>query len=634
MISLNSLWREAMTPADTRDIWQWAEQEGELPAVYAVSGKLDIETCPMIKEPLRALRSPIVRNVVVMSGVQCLKTLLGELWLLWMICNDPGPSQWLQPDDEEAKEHASERFLPLIEKFPAVHKFYTANRHDKKTAFIRFAHMFLRLEGANNPGNVQRKSIKNQMRSEIWQADKWKIGRLKEADSRLTQFVHNSKTYTESQPGWDSAYNVDDMHAEFLKGDQNALNFRCQSCNRLQPFLWDFKRKDGTRAAMRWDDSERTRRESGEWRWGELKQTIRYECIHCGHRHVDDPLTRRRMTASLEFVAANPDCDPATRSFTWNQLAMPSLSWFETRVGGVKNFLIAYQQAQTGADKPLMDFWMKVVAEPYNPAKHSAIGDAETIEIIQDEDAAKPIIANGIEFKYRLMGVDVQADHFWVLIEAWSKRGDSLSLHFEKVFTWDEVTHLQKRFGVADQNVGVDVSHRTHEVKVECTRHGHMQQMGWVCWKALRGSDQVWFIWTPKQGKDKGKKIQLPYQWPPDVGDPCAGLPNHHPRRKEFGNRKCQVITWSNPTIKDMVIARRDGKSKGVQNLVARGDWNDEFNRQMHSQRKVPVAGKYGSDKWKWEKFRDDHGLDCKCMITVRAFQVGLLGPNQEEIEG
>ena len=44
------------------------------------------------------------------------------------------------------------------------------------------------------------------MRSEVWQADHWPLGRLKEADSRLTQFVHNSKTYTEGQPGWDAAF--------------------------------------------------------------------------------------------------------------------------------------------------------------------------------------------------------------------------------------------------------------------------------------------------------------------------------------------------------------------------------------------------------------------------------------------
>jgi len=636
---LNAAWARACTPADKREIWEWLHDEGEFPSgTYAVPGRLDISTCPMLKEPFRALRSPIVRNVVVMAGVQCLKTLLGEGWLLWSIVNDPGPTQWLQPDDEEAREHAQERFLPLVEKFPAVHRFFTGSRFDKQNNFLKFAHMFLRMEGANNRGNLQRKSIKNQMRSEVWQAGKWPPGRLKEADSRGLQFVHNSKSYTESQPGWHLDYGVDDMHAAFHAGDRNELNFRCESCARLQPFTWDHRRQDGTRAALRWDDNERTRRENGEWRWAELLQTVRYECIHCGHRHHDDPLTRRRMTASLEFVPQNPQADPATRTFTWNQLAMPTLSWFETKIGGVKNFLIAHAQARRGHDAALRDFWMKVCAEPYHPAKHGAAGDLETIELSLDArpSTLDPIEANGILFKHRLGACDVQQDHFWFLAEIWSDQGDSLTLHAEKLFDWETVILRQQQFGILDQDFTVDVSHRSLEVKTQCTERGHWGSHGglraWLCWKALRGSDQPHFIWVPKTGPRKGQRIQLPYTWPPEVGDPCAGLPANHPKRAHFKGRTCPVITWSNPTIKDLVIARRDGKAKDVQSLVARGEWNEDFRMHMHSQRKIPKPRTKGSDVWVWVKFRDDHLLDCKCMVTVRAFQKGLLSP--EGVEG
>lgn len=627
---LDQSWSDVCTPTDTREIYQWAAEEGELPAAYAVSGRFDISTVPFLKEPFHALRSPIVRNVVCMSGVQCLKTLIGELWLLWLVANDPGPTQWLQPDDEEAREHAEERFVPLIEKFPAVHRFYTENRHHQKTTFIRFLHMFLRVEGANNKSNTQRKSIKNQMRSEIWQHEKWIPGRLKEADSRLTQFVHNSKTYTESQPGWDHTYGVDDMHPAFLAGDQNVLQFHCLGCGKLQPYLWDYKRRDGTRAAIRWDETERTRRPSGEWRWAELMQTVRYECIYCGHRHYDEPLTRRRLAMASEFVPQNPDADPATRSFTWNQLAMPALSWFETKIGGVKNFLMAHAQAKLGFDKALQDFWMKVVAEPYNPAKHAAVSECETVELTEDQHASKgPIVQDGVEFVHRFMGVDVQMDHFWVLIDIWSKRGDDLTLHFQKAFSWDEVAEIQERFGVLDQNVMVDVSHRGEEVKEAAILHGHSAAGAWMCWKVLRGSDQDHFPWRPKIGALKGKTILLPYTHPPELVAPYATLPATDPRRARLKGRRCQLITWSNPTIKDVVINRRDGKLKGVVSLVARGEWNTEFNRQMHSQRKVHVDGKFGGGKWKWVKKWDDHGLDCKCQTTVRAHQGGLLGGEQ-----
>lgn len=630
MTHSDTSWEQCFQRADTREIWEWATQEGELPTVYALPGKLDIDTCPMLKEPFRALKNPIIRNVTCMSGVQCLKTLCGEIWLLWSVANDPGPTQWLQPTDEEATEHAKERFLPLIDAFPTVRRYYTDNRFDSTTAFIRFKHMFLRMEGANNKGNVQRKSIKNQMRSEVWQVEKWPIGRLKEASSRLTQFVHNSKTYTESQPGWDAAYNVDDMHSEFLLGTQEELHFCCLSCGKAQPFLWEHRRTDGSIAGMRWDETPTTRRENGEWRWGELKPTIRFECIHCGHRHYDDPITRRRITGTIHYVASNPDV-VEHRSFTWNQLAMPNLSWFETKIGGVKNYILSQESAAKGNEGPLMEFWQKVVAQAYNPSKHAAVAQLQTVQLSDTAKSPAPIVIDGIEFIHRLAAIDVQQDYFRVVIQAYSKNGDDVVLEMATCYSWDDCAETIAKWGIMDQNVSVDVSHRGQEVKIQCCKHGHAARSGgklvWRCWKALKGDDQDAFPWTRELPNGKKERVQLPYQWPPQVGDPCVTMPPNDPRRMALRGKTCEIIAWSNPTIKDMVINRRDGRTKGIRSLVASGPWNDLFNVEMHSQKKVQADSKYGGGKWKWVKFRADHSLDCVCMNTVRALQIGVLSP-------
>lgn len=624
-------WQSRFAQADTREIWEWAADEGELPTVYAMPGKLDIDTCPMVKEPFRALKNPIVRQVTCMSGVQCLKTLIGEIWLLWSIANDPGPTQWLQPTDEEASEHAKERFLPLISSFPVVARYYTPNRHDKTTDFFRFQHMFLRMEGAANKGNVQRKSIKNQMRSEVWQVEKWQRGRLRDASSRLTQFVHNSKAYTESQPGWDNAYNVDDMHGHYQSGTQEVLHFRCLSCGHSQPFHWEFRRNDGTQAAIRWDDTASTRRENGEWRWGELERTVRYECIACGHRHYDDPMTRRSLTGTLHFVAGAPDVLDH-RSFTWNQLAMGNLSWFETKIGGVKNFLLAREQASRGNDAPLMDFWMKVIAQPYDPSKHQAVAELSTVDLSAEaRESAADMVIDGITFVHRLAAIDVQQDWFRVVVQAWSKAGDDITLEMATCYTWEDCSQLLGKWRVPDQNVSVDVSHRGYEVKIECAKHGHLAKNSgrnvWRCWKALKGADQDTFAWKKQLPTGKTELVQLPYQWPPQVGDPCVNMRPDDPRRKLLAGKTCEVIAWSNPTIKDIVINRRDGKLKGVKSLVAQGEWNATFSAEMHSQKKVQADMKYGGGKWKYMKFRDDHSLDCVCMNTVRALQLGALAP-------
>jgi len=625
-------WSEVFTGPDTREIYEWFAEEGTLPSSYAIQGAFDYSLAPMVKKPLEALRKPIVREVVVMSAVQCLKTLIGEAWLLWSIVNNPGPTQWLQPTDQEAKEHANERFMRLIESFPVVQKYFTDNRHDKTSCFLNFVHMSLRMEGCGM-GNVQRKSIKNQMRSEIHQADKWIPGRLKEADSRMTQFIHNSKAYTESQPGWYAEAGVDDMDMKYQEGSQDVWNFACLSCGKLQPFYWTFIRQDGSRAAMRWEDSERTRRSGGEWRWSELVQTIRYECIHCGHAHADEPLTRRRMTNAGNYVTMNPDAPASVESFTWNQLAMANLPWYETKQGGVKNFLIAHEQAKRGYEKPLREFFQKVVAEPYNPQKHAAIERINTVEI--NTPQGEKLEYQGIDFVHRTMSIDVQADHFWLLIQAWSMKSDEVVLFGERVLTWSECADRQKEYAVPDANVQVDQSHRGSEVVQECCRHGHgvmvQGRREWVCWKAMRGSDAGEFKhFTGKTGR-RGAATLLPYS-EPDRGDPCSGLHQNDPRRAELVGKYCGIWTWSNPTVKDIVIARRNGRAKGVVCLTANGDWNEEYSRQIHSQKKVKVQGKYGGAKWKWEGFRDDHLLDCRCMNTVRAMQlVGLIQTHDDQ---
>jgi len=630
---LNGIWRDACSPPDTREIWEFAAEEVQLPSAYARTGTFDSSDVPFVEEPMRALRDPMVREVVAMSGVQCLKTLIGELWILWLIKNNPGPTQWLHPTNEEAGEHAKERFLSLIEACPAVHKFFTGRIQDNCTTFIKFLHMYLRMEGAAEKGNLQRKSIQNQMCSEIWQSEKWTPGKLGEAATRLTQFVHNSKRYIESQPGWDHEYKIDDMHPAYLEGTQEVWNFRCLKCGFYQPFLWSFRRPDGSRAGMRWEDSEKTRLPSGEWRWSELVPTIRYECIKCGHGHTDDPITRRRMSCreNTKYVVTNEQAPTSKRTFNWNQLAVPGLSWFETKTGGVKKFLEAREEANKGNLDPQRDFFMKVIAQAYDPSKFGATQTLPTIEI-NSRPEAKVWKYEGIVFDRAYMSVDVQMDHMWVLVQAWSLQGDSVTLWFGKLLTWQDIELKQAEYEILDEHVCVDSRHRTREVYLECVRHGRWvspspEQKIWYCWKAFQGSDRPDFTWIPRKGPQKGKQIKLPYSWPPNWGDPCIGKTLDDPIVREFRGRTCPIITWSNGWIKDVAKARRDGHVK-VKVLTANGPWNEEFNNHLYSEtiKRFARGTGHGIDKWALIGHRKNHGWDAFCMLIVRAFMDQRIG--------
>ena len=661
---LDGLWREQMRPLDTRPIYQWIAEEGELPNCYAVPGRFDVSLVPFVKEPLEALRDPRIREVVNMSSVQCLKTLIGEFWLLWSIENNAGPTQWLQPTDEEAREHCEERFLKLVENYPRVHRFYSSNRHEKKTTAIIFKHMWMRMEGCGLT-NLQRKSVKNQMCSEVWQKEHWVPGRLKEAEARLTQFSFNSKRYIESQP-WETIRDIDhqiigdDILVAWLKYTQKRWGFRCLSCGKAQAWDWEVIRNDNSRAGLRWtsdksDGSDIS--EHGTLRRG-VAESIRYECVHCGRPHADDPLVRGRMMANGLYLPQNPELARESRewtrigsgeSFSVNQLCMPNIPW----VSQVEDFLKAMDQARKGFDLPLKLFFAKRQARSYDAEAHGHYNRMPTITLESQpgagQDRLKPELQHeGIVFDVPLMGVDVQQDHFWALVQYWNRNGDILTVWAGKLYTWQEVRDKQLEWKVPDDDVMIDCAHRGIEVFQHCVRNGHWHSAErglqaasstepaavpkyWLCWNACRGSDRPWFIYIPRRGRDKGKRLPLVFEWPNQWGDPMSGLRAEDPNREELAEamrkeeigRFCPLHTLAGPTLMDFALARRDGKSQ-AKLLTVRGDWNEQLNRQWHSQRKENKNGKFV-----YVKFRDDHLLDCFRMIIAKAFMRQILGGSE-----
>lgn len=628
--SLVEYWRSRFKGVDLREIWELVAQEGKLPAAYAVPGAFDVSTVPFAKDVFRALRNPLTRDVSAMAGVQCIKTLIGELWIVDTILNSPGSFQWLLCTDKEGEEHLEERVKDLLEGFPAIRALFPtgAQRHEKRKTFIKFRNgMFLRVEGVDNPNNLQRKSIKYQMRSEVWQRDFWRPGKIKEASSRQTQFVHNSKSYTESQAGWiernDEGQIVgDDWLLHWLSGSQKVWSLACVRCGRYQAYEWDFVRPDGTRAGMRWDDSARTRRADGTWIWGELAQTVRYECIYCGERHADDPVLRRRLSDNSKYISQAPDAGVVHESFTWNQLCVLNLPWFETKQGGVKNYLLALDQFKKGNRLPLQEFRQKVLCGSWDDEAYAAYTRLPCLEI---SGTAAPGNRLWPKQEYLWMTIDVQEHHFWFLVIAFSKDGEFCVYEFGKKYNWADLRERQLFYKVADQDVGVDCGHNQTEVFTQCVRHGHMEKVGgrsyWLCWKALRGTDERDFLYVAT-GKGGAKtKTRLPYAWPPQFGDPCIGRNSDEASalRKELKGNKCPIISWSNPSVKDVAKNLRGFLEAGTRGHMLKGDWNEEFSKQMYSESKRIVKGAK-VPRWAPLGKRPNHGWDCFNMAVVRAF--------------
>ena len=103
-------------------------------------------------------------------------------------------------------------------------------------------------------------------------------GRLEMLLKRTRSFW-NSRRFLISTPGTKG----DAMDTAYRAGDQRLWHFECPACGRLQPLAFE---------QLKWDSNDTTKPE-GKWRFDALADTIRFECVSCGHRIKDTPVDRR-----------------------------------------------------------------------------------------------------------------------------------------------------------------------------------------------------------------------------------------------------------------------------------------------------------------------------------------------------
>jgi len=597
-VDYDKLAKSMLRRPDQRPLWEWAHDYIDLRAGYAVAGKFDIQTCLWLKEPMQALLDPSVRNVTSMSGVQCLKTLLGEMWVCWVMVEAPGPLQWLQRTNMEANQHAKERALELIHACDPLKNLMTGRRGDEQNNFIKFQNGgYIRMEGAEEKGNLQRKSIRYQMCSEAWQ---WEEGRLGEAAARLTQFSHNSKRYVEGQAG----HAEDDMTLHYLKGTQEVLHTKCQKCREPMPLKWSIIREDGSRAGMVWEHKKDA---SGNVDIARAQETVRYECPKCGEPHIDDPLTRRRLMNDCFYISENPNASETHRSFRYNQLISPTIPWVEK----IDQWLFARREFRKGNELPQIEFLQKVCAEPDDPM--GRVAHLQTVSYTPGDGWQKEL--------YRFLTVDVQQDCFWFVIRAWAEDGDSRLIDCGQETTWNDIESKADEHGVYWPNVGIDSGFATMTVyqqivnRSRIINHPKLGKKVRVMWRAMKGNDRLdGFTHYVTLSNGAKQPVKKPFCTGEQKGDPNSG------KIGQGRGLKAPLVNWSNPLIKDIFVNLRDGNGASWE---AFDNVSDDWKQQMHSERREELRG----GKYRYEQIgkRPNHLLDCECMNIVFACKAGII---------
>jgi hypothetical protein len=609
--TISDAWAAAFAPKDRRPIYEWAADNVTLPPVLTRSGRFDVSTSRHFIAPFEAIADDRVREVNVCAPPRSGKTLLADISIPWFVDIAGASVLFVIQTEEMAKSHAELRTMPLLKSVPNIAGMMPVDRHKERNTEILFTNGLPLILCGPSISNLQNRGFRVVISDETWILAEKYPGRLEEAKSRLGDFLReeNSKLLCISQGGKAG----DDWHTQFNSGTFHGWEVACLGCGQYFEPRFSGQRADGSRWGILYeqekDDADRTN-------LARALETIRFACPHCAHVHLDTPATKGAWNLSGRY-RTDPAESQKKKSFHWGNVI--DFPWTEL----VEKWLAARAAARLGAEVPTIQFMQKQLAEFYDPAKGGAVENLPTVTVtVAEADSGKFWASQDHIF----LSVDKQLGHFWALAEAWSKSGESMVLWADRLETWQQVAEKQAEFKVPDQCVLVDCGNWQSEVWAECARHGHADKSGkWRCWWAMRGTASPAFT-TQRKNKKTGKiePVRLPYSWPADKGDPCFGLAADDPRRKELAGKTCPVVSWSNPTIKDICGSRRDAMMKGRLAFVGQGV-SDHFSRHLFAEAKRPNAKDPGRYSWEVIGKRPNHLWDCYCMSAVAASMAGII---------
>jgi hypothetical protein len=270
-------------------------------------------------------------------------------------------------------------------------------------------------------------------------------------------------------------------------------------------------------------------------------------------------------------------------------------------------YLRAKESARAGDIQPLKQFYQKRLAMPWRTWEedfrleiaasayekgevwHNAAGLTASGRMADAETPAEQQTK-----RLLVMTVDVQLDHFFLVVRAWASDGSSRLVWHDRVVTWEELDALAERFGLLPPLVFVDAGHDSFNVYRECAKRG---------WTALMGDRRAVFPHRTKAGK--------------------TILRFYSPRRRvSLGTKFCQMHYFSNLNVKDCLARlRRNREGSGPTWEVYETD--EDYKKQMESERRVQKNG-----AWLWQQIgsRPNHFWDCEVMNVCAALMLKLVG--------
>ena len=560
----------AVTPPSEMDVVEWACKYVKLPQ-SARSPNFDIASTPWLRWPMLQVADDDNKEVVVMAPVGSGKTTMLEGLLPWIIAEEPGPTLITMQTDDDARAWVDTRFHPSLKSNVKVSPLLPSgkNRGNFRKGEILFSHMPLHIGGANL-ANLQSKSIRWVYCDETWL---WKDGMLEEA-RRRTHDRWNSRVVLVSQGGFEG----DQLDNAFNDALIHDYCFKCPNCDARQTYQWKQVKYD------------KIKTEADEWDWEAIGKTVFYECANedCKEHFPDKVDIRRKLAASGDYVSRGNNAKPGRMAATYPAMCVWWIPWAKL----VNEWITSQEERKRMNLAPMRQFVQKRLAQSWvEPNEVVSLKGATDAYRMKDE------FFNGerwSEENFRFMCVDVQQDHFWVVIRAFSIEGKSRLLYEGKIDEWEGLRMLRERMKVPNRCVFVDRGYRPDTVALECKKSMTADDPN--PWNCLLGEESNGYA-----TKVRKRRVIKPF--------------SSIQRARTTAGVYYKYVKFSNLLAKDTLSALMRGEGSGWQIPT---DHSKEYLKQMQNEQKVEVS----PGKWRYKVKKHwvgNHLWDCETMAIVAA---------------
>ena len=547
---------------------EWAQSSVELSGrVTEQPGPYSLRLHPYVAEVLETIRDSNVKRVSLCWGSQTAKTTSFYVMLGYVIDQKPQPILWVFPNAALCKTFSSDRWMPFCRESKVIEKHLPLNNEggidsDRFTLQKQeFDRCTMNLVGAGSSANVRSYPIAVLVLDEI---DVIPEATRRECLDRIKgkqdfKVLQSSTPISEAGGIWQ----------EFQEGDRRRFYVPCPHCSEMMVFRW---KNDEGDLNLQWDEAAKN--EDGSHDLALVARSTFYRCEGCGGKIIDTQ--KMKALEAGRWIAGSKTAELGVRSYHLNSFYSPVITFGRMAVEFLKS------QATVDGIRAFVNGWL---AEPWRP---------ETGGLI-NPDAFKQLQGNyqrgDLKGDYRIIGADVQRDHFVWIVRGFDRDGRSYLIDEGTCPSFEDFTQLIASYSISYGII--DTGYRTQEI-----------------YEQIHAARPFWF------GAKGWEKMPTSYRM--SKLDPFT--PDQKRARSTINLLHINKDTWGQEMLK-----KRSGQSM---NWHVYDGIGVEYIRQMLSTNLVERVNKRGKTVLEWaiEGHRQDHFWDCETYVLALSHVFGLGG--------